>query len=64
MLVVKKERKKKHIRTTFVITRVTPEEKKMLLKKCGGNGNLSVMLRFMLGLENVPGVDSYIPPEQ
>lgn len=62
MYVVKKTRGKKNVRTTFVITRVTPDEKKMLERKAGGKGNLSVMLRIMLGLENMPGVDSYPTP--
>lgn len=64
MYVVKKERKKKNIRTTFVITRVTPEERKMLLKRAGGKGNLSLMFRILLGLENTPGVATYVPPEE
>lgn len=64
MLVVKKERKKKNIRTTFVITRVTPDERKMLVKRAGGRGNLSVMFRILLGLENHPGVADYVPPEE
>ncbi len=63
MYVVKKEYKKKMIRTTFIIARVSPDERKWLLEKCGGDGNLSYMFRYMLGLENNPGVENYVPPE-
>lgn len=63
MYVVKKVNKKKNVRTTFVITRVTPDEKKMLLKKAGGPGNLSYMLRAMLGLENINAIENFVPPE-
>lgn len=52
------------VRTTFVITRVTPDERKWLEQKAGGKGNLSYMLRYYLGLENNPGIENYVPPEE
>ncbi len=64
MYVVKKEKSKHMVRTTFVITRVTPDERKWLEQKAGGKGNLSYMLRYYLGLENNPGIENYVPPEE
>lgn len=64
MYVVKKEKSKKNIRTTFIITRVTPGERAWVEKKSGGKGNVSFMLRYYLGLENNPGMENYVPPEE
>lgn len=62
MYLVKKVVENKDLKNAFLIVRVTKEEKERLFKQ--SRGNISRMVRLILGLDNHPGIDSYIAEEE